>query len=1078
MKKPFNTPAASAEAQFPEFNEATLSTMTRRIADDLKAPKNSSQPRPSKDQTPKPSKSAKSKDEARRGLKRDRAGQVKQVQQGRGKILSKPASVPPKGRIAKKTDLLQEILALGGTKDDLELVGDVSSGSESLDEKGAKAGESNPRRVIKGLHNDVVNLVQELGLGEASLQHDPSDLESTSSQDNRNGVDGGIATASQKSRVPEPSAKEPSVAKLSSSKGSSPAKSDVRLIVKPRPDWHAADLPALPLPNKGQTAPSSDVIDRLYQRAISLLESDNNGYTSSQLSSTSSHRFLSTIMSSGTLSDKVSALTLVVQESPLHNVKAFESLIGLARKRSRGQAVTALGALKDLLAQGAVLPPQRRLRAFGSQPGLVGALQHSGKSWKTGDGLPDGLQEIHLVSWAYEDWLKKTYFEMLKILEIWCNDEVDFARGRAIGYVWELLKEKPEQESNLLRLLVNKVGDPDKKIASKASFLLLQLQATHPLMKPVIISSIESELLFRPGQSDHAKYYAIITLNQTILSLKEEQLAGKLLEIYFSLFVALLKPSHAEEKTKHRQTEPRKGQKQARDGAHGKTFDKHSDPKKPIGSSDQELHEKMISAVLTGVNRAISFSKTDDNTFRNHMDTLFRITHSSNFNTSVQALKLIQQISKSDQLSADRFYRTLYESLLDPRLIASSKQAMYLNMLFQSLRSDLNVKRVKAFVKRLLQVITLHQPPFICGVLYLIKELESTFPSIKALLDQPQELDDADEEVFVDAPDEGDTSRVNSIGRVITADQTKENSRDHRGSHDCYDGRKRDPEHSNAHKSCLWELTPFLSHFHPSVSLFASRLLLGGPMPAKPDLSLHTLIHFLDRFVYRNAKSDSAGLRGTSIMQPMAGGDTSEFLISAKGNNRSQIPVNMESFWGKKSEDVAVDEVFFHRYFNQMSKGKAAPQKRTSSPQSGEEEDDDEIWEALVESRPELEGDEDSDGDLELGDLDSEGSDSGSEAGSEEGPEPKSGVEHDESYSAGDNATLEEEDTLFDSEDEVPSDLDDVFEEELETSTKTPGASVGRETERKKRRKLKHLPTFASAEDYAEMLAGDDEESF
>ena len=59
-------------------------------------------------------------------------------------------------------------------------------------------------------------------------------------------------------------------------------------------------------------------------------------------------------MASGTLEDKVSALTLLIQESPLHTMKAFENLLGLARKKSRNQALLALGALKDLLGQGEI----------------------------------------------------------------------------------------------------------------------------------------------------------------------------------------------------------------------------------------------------------------------------------------------------------------------------------------------------------------------------------------------------------------------------------------------------------------------------------------------------------------------------------------------------------------------------------------------------------------------------------------------------------------------------------------------------------------------------------------------------
>lgn len=319
-------------------------------------------------------------------------------------------------------------------------------------------------------------------------------------------------------------------------------------------------------------------------------------------------------MSSGTLSDKVSALTLVIQESPVHTRKSFESLLGMAKKRSRGQAVTALGALKDLLGAGVVLPADRRLRSFAAQPGLLGTLQENYVAdWTPSQKLPGQISKAHLISWAYEDWLKDSYFEMLQLLEGWCNDEVEYARSRAVTYVYELLKDKPEQESNLLRLLVNKLGDPEKKIASRTSHLLLQLQTSHPLMKPIIIRSIETELLLRPGQSSHAKYYAINTLNQTILSGKEEEIASKLLSIYFDLFVAVLKKPDVPKEV----TGPvmnKKGQVQGGGGPAGKMAKAKATKEDESKLASEETMEKMISAVLTGVNRAFPFSKSDGTT--------------------------------------------------------------------------------------------------------------------------------------------------------------------------------------------------------------------------------------------------------------------------------------------------------------------------------------------------------------------------------------------------------------------------------------------------------------------------------
>jgi ribosome biogenesis protein MAK21 len=182
------------------------------------------------------------------------------------------------------------------------------------------------------------------------------------------------------------------------------------------------------------------------------------------------------------------------------------------------------------------------------------------------------------------------------------------------------------------------------------------------------------------------------------------------------------------------------------------------------------------------------------NRLENHMDTLFRITHSSNFNTSVQALMLIEQLATSKHIAIDRFYRTLYESLLDPRLIASSKHALYLNLLFKALRSDLNIKRVKAFAKRILQIVTLHQPPFVCGILYLLRELEAIFPSLKTIITDPEENGEMEGETFHDILEEGQAFVKGPVSAALPS------------SNPIYDGKKRDPEHSNADKSCLWEV--------------------------------------------------------------------------------------------------------------------------------------------------------------------------------------------------------------------------------------------------------------------------------
>ncbi|KAF2722769.1 CBF-domain-containing protein [Polychaeton citri CBS 116435] len=831
------------------------------------------------------------------------------------------------------------------------------------------------------------------------------------------------------------------------------------LVFTPRADWHAFELPAL---KNGEvtTIPPQHTVDALYKYAASLLEAENREYNESHLTGTSENKFMSEIMASGTLEDKISALTLRVQESPLHTTKAFANLINLSKKKSRNQALAALAALKDLLGQGVVLPSDRKLKAFGKQAGLLGTLQGQNAKWNQGDPLPAGLEKVHLLVWAFEDWLKKSYFELLKVLEGWCSDEVEYSRGRAITYVWELLKDKPEQEENLLRLLVNKLGDTDKKIASRASYLLLQLENTHPAMKTIITSSIEADCLFRPGQSSHAKYYAIITLNQTILSQREQEVANKLLSIYFSLFVQLLKPT--EKRLQQQVADPNQGG----GGKAGKMAAKKRKAEERSLDSDQQLHDKMIAQVLTGVNRAFPFADTSDPTFEKQLDTIFRITHSANFNTSVQALLLIQQISSTKHYGAERFYRTLYESLLDPRLLHSSKQVMYLNLLYKSIKVDLSVKRVQAFVKRLLQIITMHDPPFACGVLYLIHELESAFPNIRTMIKQPEVSEEDEEEHFYDAPE--DSSQV-------TADSLQQPTRVASTHSLKYDPRKRDPEHAHAERSCIWELLPFMRHYHPSVQLFAETLLFAKPAPPKPDTTQHSLMHFLDRFVYRNAKAKPATTHGASIMQPLAGSNAADLLVKpGEGAGRAGVPVNSEAFWQKKVEDVAPEEVFFHSYFNQAgAKKKASDKKKREKNDDEDGSDEDEIWEALVNSRPDIEGPEDDDDDLSMGDLESAYSDSSdeqSEGGIDlGGDEGEDGVNIEEDDMDIPELDDEDEDALLGSDDDIP-DLE--VEQEVDEQDKE-GKTARNKKKRSEKKKLKSLPTFASADDYAKML--DDE---
>ena len=72
---------------------------------------------------------------------------------------------------------------------------------------------------------------------------------------------------------------------------------------------------------------------------------------------------------------------------------------------------------------------------------------------------------------------------------------------------------------------------------------------------------------------------------------------------------------------------------------------------------------------------------------------------------------------------SERYYTALYRKLADPALKSASKPALFLNLLYKSIRADESDRRRRAFIKRLLQVLFYQQAQFICGSLILIAEV-------------------------------------------------------------------------------------------------------------------------------------------------------------------------------------------------------------------------------------------------------------------------------------------------------------------------------------------------------------------
>mmetsp|Transcript_3118 Transcript_3118/g.3515 ORF Transcript_3118/g.3515 Transcript_3118/m.3515 type:complete len:1005 (+) Transcript_3118:54-3068(+) len=661
------------------------------------------------------------------------------------------------------------------------------------------------------------------------------------------------------------------------------------------------------------------IILQIRQKAQDKLENELRSYeqrVKSMERKDPDYAWMSKVIESGTLTDKIAAMALKISHSPVHNLTTMDNLLSMVQKKGRREAKIAMEALRDLYINN--LLPNRHLIPFGDRP-----VKNPRVSSK------------HLVLWYFEEELKGKYLRFVEALQQWTADNLMHVKRAAITSVFTLLKEKPEQESFLLMILVNKLGDTDKKTASHVVHLLQQLVLSHPNMRQVITKEVE-QFLFQQKIDSRGLYYGVIFLNQLVLQRNEdEELAKKLISIYIQLFKLLLSNDSKKDS---------KGKKDKRKS-------KNIPAIKETGSSVAK--SRFLSALLTGVNRAFPYANSQGDELEEQINFLFEVVHSGTFSTSTQALMLLLHIIKPEDEMSGRFYRALYAKLLSPDLILSSKQTLFLNLLFRAMKADVEISRVRAFAKRLLQVACVSRAQFAAGALFLVSSViqikQELIPMFKVKGDEEEmklyyakhsldviregadDQDDDDDESDDSSGDESDhikKPKLNIIG-TEPLDSSKDKMQQEQqkdtitpavdpgtDSQD-YDPMKRDPLHARAITAFAWEIEALSRHYHPSVRNFVEMMVKSKTCKIEYNgdpLRDFSNSAFLDKFVYRNPrKKDIENIKRSSKFGM-------EGRVGRQGSAATAQPVNSPSFLLKKPEQISSDQKFFYQFFHQKAK--------------------------------------------------------------------------------------------------------------------------------------------------------------
>jgi ribosome biogenesis protein MAK21 len=170
----------------------------------------------------------------------------------------------------------------------------------------------------------------------------------------------------------------------------------------------------------------------------------------------SDHKWIQTVMKTGTISDKINANCILLQDSAVHNLESLETLIQSVKLNKKRECMLAIDALKDLFIN--YLLPKRSLKSFHEHP------------FEYLISLKDDKQtrDKCLLIYYFESLLKVKYSTFIKNLQEVFQDTLETTKNKVAGTLFDLITSNSfEQQKLLYEMLVNKLGDPDYKVASK-----------------------------------------------------------------------------------------------------------------------------------------------------------------------------------------------------------------------------------------------------------------------------------------------------------------------------------------------------------------------------------------------------------------------------------------------------------------------------------------------------------------------------------------------------------------------------------------------------------------------------------
>lgn len=715
-------------------------------------------------------------------------------------------------------------------------------------------------------------------------------------------------------------------------------------------------------------------------------------------------------------------------------MQSLEALVTLTKFSNKSNC-EIFGTVADLFID-SVLPPNRKLIT----------LNNRGNDWKllkNRSDLDKATKDQIYAHWHYENQVRDHYHGFLLNIQATLQNGKEDSKTKAIVVASRLLKSCPEREGFLLSVIVNKFGDPEKSVASKATYNLRQILLTHPNMAHVMVLETE-KLVFRNNISELAQHYGIgfMSLIAPIANVTTSQ---KLINICFSFFKIKIE-------------------------------------KGDINSKTMQSILNCLRLSIQNINDFNESGKKIEITTPDIVNTIYRLIYLSKIAIAFQALSLLLQLVLVQDEKHDRFYNALYRKMVDPEIINVNNKitSLYFHIIHRAIQEDSNIPRAKAFIKRLLQMTLSFPPSKACGALIVINKILKSRPEIMSIniaqvvapikkvskpkVDLSKFGDSDDEETYKDVSEEnGEEKEVDEKPSTSSSWVHKKNAQpkvDEENSKEPtqYDPYKRSAAYSGADLTLFYELITLSRFFHPTVQVFVENILKHQKVKYFGDpLQDFSLAHFLERFAFKNPKKIEQKEK-TSFKQN----------YQAKGSRGMSVHLLTD-------QNCTEDEKFIFEFLQKKREIKEKNGISKEDDESDTESVNDDEFDEYLDSLGAKKDFDDFDKDFDY--LSELQKDAANEAG-KKSKKKKKDADSDDEVDDGWDDVDEEEDAESGEEDE-PIDDDEEDGNESDMDGEMSDISMGSELDdtdedekpaKKKKKKKASEDIFAAVDDFSEMI--------